>query len=88
MVYCDWRYEDELDPIPAPFNTPGNHYIGEMDTLGICVNGDCCIEVEETISLGLAVAWSTFIAATSCDSAYNATWEDCACCENYDVVEW
>ena len=83
-----WRYEDELDPIPAPFNVPGNHYIGELNTPGTCVNGDCCIEVEETISLGAAVSWSTFLGETSCDSAYNATWEDCACCVNYDVVEY
>jgi len=83
-----WRYEDELDPIPAPFNVPGNHYIGEIDTPGTCINGDCCIEVEETISLGPAVAWNTFIVETSCDSAYNATWEDCNCCINYDVVEY
>lgn len=83
-----WRYEDELDPIPAPFDVPGNHYVGELNTPGTCVNGDCCIEVEATISLGATVAWSTFLAATGCDSAYNETWEDCACCENYDVVEY
>ena len=84
----NWRYEDELNPIPAPFNVPGNHYIGELNTPGICVNGDCCIEVEETISLGVVVSWDDFLAETSCDSAYNATWEDCACCVNHDVVEY
>ena len=83
-----WRYEDELDPIPAPFNVPGNHYIGQLSVAGICANGDCCIEVEETISLGLAVPWSTFITETSCDSAYNETWEDCACCVYYDVAQY
>ena len=83
-----WRYNDELDPIPAPFNVPGNHYIGELSTPGICANGDCCIEVEATISLGLAVGWSTFLAATSCDSAYNDIWIDCGCCVYHDVVEY
>ena len=83
-----WRYEDELDPIPAPFNVPGNHYIGQLTVDGICANGDCCIEVEETISLGLAVAWSTFITETSCDSAYNDVWADCLCCINYDVAQY
>ena len=84
----DWRYEDPVDPIPAPFNVPGNHYIGELNTPGTCVNGDCCIEVEATVETGTLVGWSTFLGETSCDSAYNATWEDCACCVNYDVVEY
>ena len=84
----NWKYEDPLDPIPAPFNVPGNHYVGELHTPGTCVNGDCCIEVEATISLGPTEAWSTFIAATSCDDAYNDAYDDCDCCIHYDVAEY
>jgi len=84
-----WRYQDELDPIPAPFNTPGKHYVGELNTPGTCVDGNCCIEVETTISLGTTELWSTFIAATSCDDAYESPIEaDCDCCIYHDVVQY
>jgi len=87
----NWLYESALDPIPAPFNTPGNHYIGDLDgadTNSNCIDGQCCIEVETTMLVEPETAWSVFIGGVSCDTAYSGSPVSCDCCTYYDVATY
>ena len=87
----DWLYQTALDPIPAPFNTPGNHYIGDLEGGDInsnCVDVECCIEVEETILVEPETPWSVWLSALSCDAAYSGSSDSCDCCLYHDVATY
>ena len=83
-----WLYQDDADPIAAPFNVPGNHYVGQLNVDGVCITEDCCIEVENTFESGTIKGWSTWIGDIGCDSAYSDSWEDCECCRFADVITY
>tara|TARA_R110002020_G_scaffold27115_5_gene87329 strand:+ start:651 stop:3665 length:3015 start_codon:yes stop_codon:yes gene_type:complete len=84
-----WLYEDPLNPIGGDYNTPGNHYVGQLNTDGVCITPQCCIEVEEVIDTGEPVtSWDTWIIDTSCDTAYSDTYAECDCCIYADVVTY
>lgn len=87
----EWLYQASLDPIPAPFSTPGLHYIGDLegsDSNSACIDADCCIEVESTAILGAETPWSVWLAGLECDSAYSGSPITCDCCKYHDVVTY
>lgn len=87
----DWLYQTALDPIPAPFNTPGNHYIGDLeggDSNSNCVDVECCIEVEETILVEPETPWSIWAGSLGCDAAYSGSSDSCDCCLYHDVATY
>lgn len=84
----DWIYEDDADPITGTFATPGNYYVGQLNTEGECVVQGCCIQVESTLESGPTQGWSVWIGSTGCNSAYDTSWEDCDCCRFADVVTY
>lgn len=82
-----WFYQDPLDPIPAPFSTPGLHYIGDLAGID-CIKKNCCITVESTTSTGDPLAWTTYVSLMECDPLNNSTALDCDCCRFYDVARY
>ncbi len=84
----EWLWEDETDPIPAAFRSPGIHYIGDLDggdTHSFCVDGNCCIEVQGVAFSGPTAPWAV---TAPCDFAYETSSSSCSCCIYYDVVTY
>lgn len=84
----EWFWEDESDPIPAAFRSPGIHYIGDLDggdTHSFCVDGNCCIEVESVAFFGPPAPWAV---TAPCDFAYETSSSSCDCCLYYDVATY
>ena len=82
-----WFFEDPLDPIPEPFNTPGLHYIGDLAGVD-CVKQNCCIEVQATEESGDTLAWLSYVAINECDALNNSTALNCDCCRFFDVARY
>lgn len=82
-----WFYQDALDPIPAPFNTVGLHYIGDLAGVD-CVKKNCCITVESTTLTGDPLGWTTYVSLMECDPLNNSTALNCDCCRFYDVATY
>ena len=83
----DWYNQDPLDPITAPFSTPGLHYIGDLAGVE-CVKQLCCIEVEATTDINDTLGFSTFVSVFECNDELNSTALNCECCQFYDVATY
>jgi len=82
-----WFYQDPIDPIPAPFSTPGLHYIGDLAGID-CVKKNCCITVELTEEIGETLGFTTYVSLMECDPLNNSTALNCDCCRFYDVARY